>query len=170
MKIKNLNKIFIVGPPASGKTFLSDVLSKKLFIKNQGLDSFFWEKKFSKKANEKSRNLKLNKFLKNKKWVLEGSYFGRWTNKIYNQSEIIVSLDVPKRILTKRLLLNRFFKNKKKFPSKEERNRLKMIIKNTEEIKKEITKKLNERKVIDKVIFLKGKRDIRHFINQITPS
>ena len=101
---------------------------------------------------------------------MEGSYFGRWTNKIYNQSEIIVSLDVPKRILTKRLLLNRFFKNKKKFPSKEERNRLKMIIKNTEEIKKEITKKLNERKVIDKVIFLKGKRDIRHFINQITPS
>jgi len=52
LKIKNekdLNKIFILGSSGSGKTFLANLLSKKLNIPSYDLDDIFWYKKYTKK-------------------------------------------------------------------------------------------------------------------------
>ena len=40
----NYKKIHIIGPPASGKTYFVNKLSKKFDIKHFDLDDIFWDK------------------------------------------------------------------------------------------------------------------------------
>ena len=51
-----LNRIYIIGTVASGKSFLAGKLSKILKIKHYDLDDIFWGSKFDEKREEKERN------------------------------------------------------------------------------------------------------------------
>ena len=73
-KIKECKRILIVGDSGRGKSTMADFLSKRLNLKHQDLDDFFWEKKFTMKR-EKSEQLKMVRdFLKEKnEWIIEGT-------------------------------------------------------------------------------------------------
>lgn len=88
------NKIYIIGGPGSGKTFLSKKLSEKLKIKHYDLDDIFWIKKYSQKRDEKERVILVNNLLKNKNWIIEGVYTSKWANKIYKQASLVILLDI----------------------------------------------------------------------------
>ena len=72
--IKECRRILIVGDSCRGKSTMAGLLSKRLNLKHQDLDDFFWVKKFTIKR-EKPKQLELvNIFLKeNNEWIIEGT-------------------------------------------------------------------------------------------------
>jgi adenylate kinase family enzyme len=64
MKIK-LNKIYILGTSGSGKTYVGNILSKKLKIPVYDSDDIMFIKKFSKTRTKKQRENKLSLISKN---------------------------------------------------------------------------------------------------------
>ena len=115
-------KIFILGISGSGKTFLAKKLSEKLKIKHFDLDNLYWEIKYTKKRDKSKRAKILDKILeKESDWIFEGIY-NIWTEKIRDEADLIIWLDMPKNLMTWRIL-KRWLKRKK-----ESREKLKEVL------------------------------------------
>jgi adenylate kinase family enzyme len=86
-------KIHIIGGPGSGKTFVAKTISEKFGIPHLDLDDIFWDKTsgYGNKADEQSRNEKLERFLDQSSWVVEGVYY-QWLGESFDQADIIVIL------------------------------------------------------------------------------
>lgn len=108
--MKKLNKIFILGSSGSGKTFLANLLSKRLNIYPYDLDDIFWYKNYNKKRAIEKRKVYVHKICKNKKWIIEGVYV-KWTQEAIKKADLIIWLDFPFHIQAFRLI-NRFIKRK----------------------------------------------------------
>lgn len=68
-------RIYIVGPSASGKTYLAKIIASKYRIPNVNLDYIFYKHvvdKCREEVSEREWKSKLNKILKGKGWVIEG--------------------------------------------------------------------------------------------------
>ena len=105
-------KIFIIGISGSGKTHLANKLSEKLKIKHFDLDDLYWEIKYSKKRDKQEIVKILNSILENESdWVFEGIY-NIWTENIRDKADLIIWLDLPKNLMTWRIL-KRWLKRRK---------------------------------------------------------
>ena len=115
-------KIFIIGISGSGKSYLANRLSEKLKIKHFDLDDLYWETKYSKKRDKQERAKILNSILENENdWVFEGIY-NIWTENIRDKADLIIWLDLPKNLMTWRIL-KRWLKRRK-----ESREKLKEVL------------------------------------------
>lgn len=106
-----INKVYVLGAPGSGKTFLAKKLSKTLGIEYFDLDDFFWEKKYSMKRNEDERDRLLQKIVKKKQWIVEGVYTS-WTGEVVKNSDLVIWLDSPTHVLMWRIF-SRYLKDNK---------------------------------------------------------
>ncbi|MBR9701494.1 AAA family ATPase [Candidatus Pacearchaeota archaeon] len=107
MKIK---KIHIVGIYGSGKSTLARRLSKKLNIKSYDLDEIKYKRKYDKIRSVKER-LKIVKDISNKKtWITEGVWLD-YALDLYKKADLVIFLEIPKKILYQRILI-RYFKRK----------------------------------------------------------
>lgn len=68
-----MTKIIIVGDGARGKTTFAKNLSEKLKIPKYSTDDFYWEVKYSKKADINSARKKITKLFKEDSWIVEGA-------------------------------------------------------------------------------------------------
>ncbi len=105
MKNFQLSKIYIMGPPGSGKTSFAKKISCRLKIPNFDLDDISFRKDKYKKINEKSRDKKLSKILKNKKWIIEGSYAHPWIIPAVKKADLIIILNKHFRLISRRIFL-----------------------------------------------------------------
>jgi adenylate kinase family enzyme len=108
MKISQLSKlkisrIHIIGDPASGKTYLAKLLSKKLKIKHYDLDDITHRKDGSKRDKEERRKL-LHKVCVEKRWIIEGAYTHSWISEALKKSNVIIWLDLPIGLTALRLI------------------------------------------------------------------
>nr|MBA4405621.1 hypothetical protein [Nanoarchaeum sp.] len=108
-----IDKVYVLGAPGSGKTFLAKKLSKILGIEHFDLDDIFWEKKYSVKRSDEEREKLLQKITKKKQWIAEGVYVS-WTNEVIKNSNLVIWLDSPSHVLMWRVL-NRYFQRKENF-------------------------------------------------------
>ncbi len=165
-----MNKIFIFGISGSGKTTFSKRLGDKLKIKAYDLDDmYFKEGKEYINRDRKKRNKILEKIIKKKNWIIEGSHTEEWISPIFKNLDLIIVIDTKLSICKRRIIMRSI---KRKFTgSKKEKLPfvIKMIKKfvSTEMRTKKLTelKKLNKRKT--KVIILKNKKQINNFINSL---
>jgi len=101
-----INKVYILGTVASGKTTLAKELSKKLKIKHYDLDNIYWLK-FGKKRDEKERDKLFRKLCNKDKWILEGAYYS-WIDYGIKKADLVILLKLPRAVLlwrvTKRVL------------------------------------------------------------------
>lgn len=102
--------IYIIGGPASGKTHLAGLLSKKLKIKHYDLDDITFETKYSKKRIYLERQKLLEKICANKNWIIEGSYASEWVHAAFSKSDVIIFLDFPLSTIIARLIIREFTK------------------------------------------------------------
>lgn len=106
-------KIHIIGGPGSGKSYMSNLISKQENIKSYDLDDIFWDNalnKFGIKANPKIRDITLQKICLNSSWIIDGVYYG-WLSTSFDKADIIIVLkiNVYRRDLR---IVKRFLKRK----------------------------------------------------------
>jgi len=128
----NPNKVYIIGPEASGKSTLARVLSKKLKIKHYDLDDVVWKRRYDEKRTKKLRLKKLNLIIKKKKWIIEG-IFGGWTEPVFKSSDLVIVLNLDYSILIKNLLKRSLFK---RFKYEKEKTNIKQTLKLVKHVKK----------------------------------
>lgn len=109
-------KIRIFGGIASGKSTLATELGKKLHIPVYSTDDFVYTKDF-KRRSEKERTKLIHTKLK-ESWIVEGVHFAKWCEKTYAEADKIIILDIPKRVLAKRIITRTFKREKKHYKNK----------------------------------------------------
>jgi adenylate kinase family enzyme len=82
-------KILIVGDAGRGKTTLAHALSKKIGIDFHSTDDFYWEKKFTKKADKIESKNKLGLIYALDKWIVDGSTHDLMADGLPNADLII---------------------------------------------------------------------------------
>lgn len=131
-EVYKLNKIYIVGIVASGKTTLSRQMSKRLNIPYYELDSIVWHKTEQgrcKRTPEEQAEI-IREIDYDGDWIFEGTYRESY-HQLFDMADKIIFLDTPlwKRII--RILL-RFMKQQlqiEKCNYKSDINMLKMMYK-----------------------------------------
>ena len=87
-------KIFIFGPPGSGKSYWVEEISKKLNIPIYDMDDIRFIKKFSKNRPEEKRKPLVDKVLKNKKWIID-SKANDWDRHAMLKADIVIWMCAP---------------------------------------------------------------------------
>lgn len=105
-------KIYIIGGPGSGKTYLAEQLSEQFGIPHYDLDDLQWENAaaYGVKREPQERDLLLNQLLQSDNWIIEGVYYA-WCGRCFADADKIYLLRVPRHKYRYRIL-RRFIKRK----------------------------------------------------------
>jgi len=107
------SKIHIIGGPGSGKSYLAKKLERELHCPMLDLDNIFWDNNsefYGTKMDPDARDMKLNKFMENSNYVIEGVYY-KWLIPSFEVADIIVILN-PNVILRTFRIVKRFILRK----------------------------------------------------------
>ena len=106
-------KIYVIGGPGSGKTFLANRLEKQLEISHYDLDDLQWDNKantYGTKRNSQERDELLNNILDHDDWIIEGVYYA-WCGRCFEDADKIYLLNVP-RYKYRYRIIKRFIRRK----------------------------------------------------------
>ena len=104
-------KIYIIGPVGSGKTTLSELLSKKYNIKKYELDKIVWDDDNGNiKRTDEEINVLFTKIIANKSWIIEDVGRKKFIDGI-KKADITYYIDLPKTTIYKRCI-SRWIKQK----------------------------------------------------------
>lgn len=109
---KKVQRIYIIGNSASGKTSLASQLSKILKIKSYDLDDFYWQKKFTKKRKPEIVERLVKRVTKKKSWIIEGVYSSCVTCSL-DRADLMIWLDYPFRVIAAQLIKRQIKKGQK---------------------------------------------------------
>ena len=110
-------KIYVIGGPGSGKTFLANRLEKQLEISHYDLDDLQWDNKantYGTKRNSQERDELLNNILDHDDWIIEGVYYA-WCGRCFEDADKIYLLNVPRyisRYIYRYRIIKRFIRRK----------------------------------------------------------
>jgi adenylate kinase family enzyme len=85
-------RILVIGPPGSGKSWLSTVLSTAIHIPVYHLDRLYWKPGWVRASPPEVRE-GLGKLLSLEEWVLDGNYHDTLAERV-NVADTIILLDV----------------------------------------------------------------------------
>ena len=104
-------KIYIIGPVGSGKTTLSESLSKKYNIKKYELDRIVWDDDNGNiKRTDEEINKRFNEIINSKSWIIEDVGRRKFIDGI-KKADIVYYINLPKIVIYKRCVI-RWIKQK----------------------------------------------------------
>ena len=106
-----MNKISIIGGSGTGKTTLSNNLSKELNIKAYHLDGLNYKENWVE-VDKEDRDSKILELINKDKWIIDGTYSSTIKDRL-KKSDLIIYLDYSSfsQLIG---VFKRFFKNKNK--------------------------------------------------------
>ncbi|MDO8563393.1 MAG: AAA family ATPase [Nanoarchaeota archaeon] len=161
-------KILIVGPSGSGKTTLARRIGKILKIESKSIDELRYSKDFLIKFSDKKAKNNLSRFLRRKRWILDGVYAREYIYPAFRKADIVIGLKASRLKLIYRII-KRDMKERKKYKNKPIKDFFKLLYwsqryKYHNEIKhQELIKKFKKR-----AIYLKNNKEIESFIKAIS--
>ena len=102
----SIHRIHILGAAGSGKTYLSEKLSKNLGLPAFDLDRVFWshtDNDYTVKASPGQRDTTFQAIVDTDEWITEGVYTS-WIGKALDRADCIVVLDTKGTLCTLRIL------------------------------------------------------------------
>ena len=93
IEVQDDYRILVLGSPGSGKSTLTNKLSKILNIKAIHLDKYFWQSNWVQTKPEEW-NIILKAFLEKDCWIMDGNYSDSLSDRVKYASHIIY-LDIP---------------------------------------------------------------------------
>jgi adenylate kinase family enzyme len=98
-----IKRILILGPPGSGKTTLSMLLSQNMEVEHYAMDDLYWESGWRRPDMEKFRENLLS-VLKLEQWILDGNFADIFLDLRISYADLIIILDLPPYICLFRYL------------------------------------------------------------------
>src|SRR5947209_7195042 len=112
-----MDKIAIIGSPGAGKTTLAKDLGFILKMEAYHLERLFWQRGWKAKTRDKRKKI-LQKLVKKKQWIIEGTYLSSSEPRL-EAADTIIFLDISSflclRRITKRYLESCFLRTMKKW-------------------------------------------------------
>jgi adenylate kinase family enzyme len=106
-------KIHILGGSGTGKSYISEKISKQYQIPHFDLDNIFWDNEalsYGKKMPIDKRTERLNEILEKDNWILEGVFYD-WLNDSFALADYIFILKT-KPIVYNYRIIRRFIRRK----------------------------------------------------------
>jgi adenylate kinase family enzyme len=116
------HKIYIIGAPGSGKSYIARLLSLSLNLQAHELDHLYWDPNFNRygiATDVPTRTKMLNDILAEPAWIMEGIYHD-WTTPCFEQADVIVLLKTRVWVRHWRLIRRYFQHRRKSYSGKRE--------------------------------------------------
>jgi adenylate kinase family enzyme len=97
-----MEKIVIIGSAGAGKSTLAQELGSILNITVYHLDRIFWQRGWKEKPRDKRIDI-LQKILREKQWIIEGTYLSSSDPRL-NAADTIIFLDIDPLLCLKRIM------------------------------------------------------------------
>ncbi len=169
MQLTNCNRIYIFGGTASGKTTLAKKISETTKIPFYTTDEFVYKKDWINKYSDNQRDSMLKKTANRKRWIIEGVHRGDWIFPAFKKADFVIILDLPRRVLLKRVIA-RYIKRKIKSAEKKENWKDTFLLIKYAYIYKKDNLIFHKQFVQDykkDYIILKNNQEINNFINNL---
>lgn len=166
MKNKNL-KIRIIGSPRSGKTYISNFLSKELNIKTTDLDNIFWNTSSTGnriKNDYINRESRLNLILLNNSWIIDGVYINSWTFSTFSEADYILVIKTNKWTQYYRLFKRFFIRKFTNYRPKETLKDFKNLISWSFQYQIDLDNFIYTNSYSNKIIIIKTYKDLNYFL------
>lgn len=83
-------KIFILGGPGSGKSYIAEKLSATLKITHTKLDDIYWQNDFKARNPATTRDKLIRESASKKQWIIEGAYCAPWIYPALDKADSII--------------------------------------------------------------------------------
>ncbi len=116
------HKIYIIGAPGSGKSYIARLLSLSLNVQAHELDHLYWDPNFDRygiATDVVTRTQMLDEILAEPAWIMEGIYHD-WTTPCLEQADVIVLLKTRVWVRHWRLIRRYFQHRRKSYTGKRE--------------------------------------------------
>ena len=97
-----MEKIVIIGSPGAGKSTFARHLGRMLHINVVHLDRIFWQPGWKEKPREKRIDI-LQKIVREKQWIIEGTYLGSSEPRL-DAADTIICLDTATKLCFGRII------------------------------------------------------------------
>ncbi|SRR6266487_3276271 len=97
-----MDKIVIIGSPGAGKSTLARKIGRKLHIKVVHLDRKFWQPGWKEKPRDTRIEI-LQELVREKQWIIEGTYLGSSEPRL-KAADAIIFLDIPPFLCLQRII------------------------------------------------------------------
>lgn len=86
-------RIIVIGPPGSGKTYFSEIIKNYFEGPMIHIDNVLWQNNLIPLSTEELRN-HINKIIQTDKWIIDGTYLKLLPDRI-KRASLIFYLDIP---------------------------------------------------------------------------
>ena len=103
---KKYKRIIILGSGGSGKTYLSQFISKKLGLPVIHLDKEYWLPNWTR-PDEKDWQAKVSELVKAESWIMDGNYIDSLDIRL-KEADLVIMLDIKQSICVASVVFRSF--------------------------------------------------------------
>lgn len=111
----HLSRVLVLGPPGSGKSTFARQLGAHLGLPVVHLDTLFWKPGWVESPDDEFI-AKVSKAVEQDVWVIDGNYTRAGLVERVHRADVVVFLDLPRRLCLYRIVKRHFMYRKRSRP------------------------------------------------------